>query len=347
MVLSAASAVTTDVTVTGVTARLTADEAADVARRIGLRPYRGCVVIILNYGGLTDTTECLESLWHAGIDQQAVLVVDNASPVDDPERLHVAYPAMPIVRADTNYGFCDGNNIGATLARAAGATEVVLLNNDTTVATGFLDAFADYFAAHERVVLLNPKIVWYHAPDRIWFAGGYYSPWLAFPRDVARNRVDVPAVDAARSISFATGCALGIRLSGVPSQRLFVPEMFAYAEDLELTLRVRAGGGEVMYAPVTVVRHKEGRTFASMGNRSVSAYLSTRNVLFVGRQYLRWYHWLTASFAYTTFYLGRLALVFALRGDWAAVAALMRGTGQGLFGSRPPGLTVEPQRQLA
>src|SRR5262249_40082884 len=200
---------------------------------------------------------------------------------------------------------------------------------------GFLDAFADYYDAHPDVVLLNPKIVWYHAPERIWFAGGSYSRWLAFPRDLARNHADSPVYDVERPISFATGCALGVRLDGVPDGQLVVLEYFGYAEDLELTIRVLEAGGRVMYAPVAVVRHKEGRTFASMGRRSLPARLSARNVLFVARRYLRWYHWPTGGVAYATCFVGRLGLIFALRRDWGAITALARGTFQGLFDTQP------------
>jgi GT2 family glycosyltransferase len=346
-----ARAVTAHSKIDAVTMDLATSDAADVGQRIGIRPYRGWVIIILNYGGIIDTRECLDSLQAAGVDPAAILVVDNASPGGDADQLHESYPAVPIVRAEANYGFSGANNIGATLAQAVGATHVLLLNNDTTVAPGFLDAFADYYDAHPDVVLLNPKIVWYHAPKRIWFAGGSYSRWLAFPRDLARNHPDSAQYDTEQPISFATGCALGVRLDRVPDGQLFVPEFFGYAEDLELTLRVLTAGGGVMYAPVTVVRHKEGRTFSAIGRRSLTARLSTRNVIYVARRCLRWYHWPTASVAYTVGFAGRLALAFALRRDWPAIGAVVRGSLQGLLDPLPTGLvnasTSSPEKRRA
>ena len=306
------------------------DQARRLAAQLGLVPTRGFIIVVLNYRGLSDTVECLASLHAIGIPVRSILVVDNGSPPTEAERISAAHPGLPVLRLLSNVGYCGGNNAGCTIAQAAGATYVFALNNDTTVEPGLVEALSTAGAEHPDAVLMTPKITWYHSPGTIWFGGGSYCPWLGYPTVHGRRQRDDGRFDRIRHITFATGCALSIRLDRVKRIDTFVPELFAYAEDLELSLHVMRNGGTLLYVPHAVVRHKEGLAFEQAGGQPLRAFLSVRNLLLVARTYLRWYHWITAIPMFTVGYVARFAGVYAIRRDWDSLTALLRGCIAGL-----------------
>jgi ATP-binding cassette subfamily B protein/subfamily B ATP-binding cassette protein MsbA len=122
-----------------------------LARRVppaadpGDQPEAAVSVVVATHQNLVCTRLCLESvLADAGSgDDPAgphleLVVVDNASTDGTPaylERLGVADPRVRVVRNRTNRGFAAAVNQGV---RAATAAAVVILNNDTIVAPGWL-----------------------------------------------------------------------------------------------------------------------------------------------------------------------------------------------------------------
>ncbi len=69
-------------------------------------------IIILNWNGLGDTIECLESLKKITYLNYEVVVVDNGSEGNDAEILEEKYRGyIKLIRNDKNYGFTGGNNI--------------------------------------------------------------------------------------------------------------------------------------------------------------------------------------------------------------------------------------------
>ena len=116
------------------------------------------------------------------------------------------HPGLPVLRLTTNVGYCGGNNPACAIAQAAGAAYALVLNNDTIVEPGFLDTLARFTEEHPEVVLVTPKITWYHSRDTIWFARGSYSPWRGYPTVHGRRQRDGGRFDAVRQMTFATGC---------------------------------------------------------------------------------------------------------------------------------------------
>jgi GT2 family glycosyltransferase len=306
-----------------------------LAQSLRIAPARGFVIVVLTYRGLSDTLECLASLRANGVPLHSILVVDNGSPPEEAAAIAARHLGLAVLRLTTNVGYCGGNNAGYALAEAAGATYALILNNDTTVEPGFLETLARFTDEHPEAVLLTPKITWYHSPDTTWFAGGSYSPWRGYPTVRGRRRRDDGRFDAVRRMTFATGCALAIRLDRLGRTYPFIPELFGYAEDVELSLHVLRNGGAVVYMPYAVVRHKEGLGFQKAGGQPFRTYLSVRNLLFVARAYLRWYHWITAFPGFTAGYVGRFAAIFVLRRDSRSLGALLRGFVTGLCAPLP------------
>src|SRR5512142_3363705 len=92
-------------------------------------------IILVNYNGWHDLQRCLASLEASPVEGCEVIVIDNNSTDDSPQRIEQRFPTVRLIRSAINLGFGAGNNLGAKLALGR---VLVFLNPDTTVEPGWL-----------------------------------------------------------------------------------------------------------------------------------------------------------------------------------------------------------------
>src|SRR3954465_15970382 len=98
-------------------------------------------LIFVNFNSKADVLACL-----ASIDRtppkipHRIVVVDNASGDGSAGAVRAAWPAVTVMALSRNVGFAAANN---TAIRATTAPLVLLLNSDTLVPPGALDALID------------------------------------------------------------------------------------------------------------------------------------------------------------------------------------------------------------
>ncbi|WP_159807586.1 glycosyltransferase [Cellulomonas citrea] len=209
-------------------------------------------VIIPVHGQWAYTQQCLRSLMDTTGDDVEIVVVDDASPDESLAELR-RVPGVQVVALEVNRGFIGACNAGIAASRGE---LVVLLNNDTQVRTGWLDAMREAIA-DPTVGLVGAQLVY---PDgRLQEAGGIIwsdgSGWnygrLGNPED--------PAVTYPRDVDYCSGAAIMLRrdflvgLGGLDER--YAP---AYYDDADLAFAVRAAGLRVRYEPRAVVVHHEG-----------------------------------------------------------------------------------------
>ncbi|MGH8028503.1 MAG: glycosyltransferase family 2 protein, partial [Arenimonas sp.] len=224
-------------------------------------------IVVPVHNGLALTLACLQSLArHRGAASFEVIAVDDASS-DDTARVLPGIPGLRTVRLDTNLGFIGACNTGAAHARGE---FLVMLNNDTYVQPGWLEALLDTFAIHPDTGLAGSKLVY---PDgRLQEAGGIVfadgSAWNygrhGHPNDPRYNFVR--EADYCSGAAIAVPRALFAGLGGF--DRLYTP---AYYEDTDLAMRVRQRGLKVRYQPASVVVHHEGATSGTDINTGIKA----------------------------------------------------------------------------
>lgn len=169
-------------------------------------------IVIVNYKGVGDVLECLESVFRS-TSPVRVVVVDNASgdgssdaieawargerpaPEPSPALAHLSLPPvekpfpcvrfaegaaapdphapLTIIDARRNGGFAAGNNVGLRYLLAdAGLDYFWLLNPDTVVVPGAAGALVQRMAAIHRVGMCGTQVRFYHRPDRVQALNG-------------------------------------------------------------------------------------------------------------------------------------------------------------------------------
>lgn len=95
--------------------------------------YPKVFIIIVNWNGLKDTLECLQSVFKQDYPNFEVIMVDNGSKDNSVQVIRNAYPQIILIENKENLGYTGGNNVGMHYAVNSGSDYVWLLNNDTVV----------------------------------------------------------------------------------------------------------------------------------------------------------------------------------------------------------------------
>lgn len=236
-------------------------------------------IIILNWNGLEDTINCLESLKKITYPNYEVIVVDNGSKGNDADVLEEKYKGyIKLIRNKENLGFAEGNNVAIREVIKEGKADYILtLNNDTTVEPNFLDELVKCAQRHSKAGSVQPKLVWALYPKLIDSVGLEYSKTgFGFARgkfeSIERyNKEEEILAGCAGACLYKTKALKDISID----DEYFDKDFFATYEDFDIGFRLRWAGWENWYCPQSIVYHFGSKT---LGIRSkLSAYYSTRN----------------------------------------------------------------------
>jgi hypothetical protein len=220
-----------------------------------MSPDRRVGVIVLTWNGLSDTRECLQSLFRLSGPPQ-IYVVDNGSSDGSVARLREEFADRIVLIANPrNLLYAGGNNVGILRAMSDGCTHLLLLNNDTTVDAALLDVLTRASAEHEDAILC-PKIYYADRPDTLWYAGGTLSLRRARVAHRGIRQRDRGQFERLEETGWATGCALFAPRRIYETVGLLDESFRLYCEDLDYCLRARAAGFRILYVPEAKVWHK-------------------------------------------------------------------------------------------
>ena len=230
-------------------------------------------ILIPSYGQVDYTLRCLASIVaHPPSVPFEVIVVDDASGDRRvPELRQVR--GIRLMERTQNLGFLRSCNDAANQARG---DFLFLLNNDTEIMPGALDALLDTFAAHPGAGLVGARLLYpdgwqQEAGGIIWSDG---SGWNYGNRDDPRR----PQYSYVRETDYISGAAIMLptafwrELGGFDEH--YIP---AYCEDSDLCFRARAAGRAVLYQPAAIVIHHEGISHGTDTNKGLKAYQVTNS----------------------------------------------------------------------
>ena len=214
-------------------------------------------VVVLTWNGRDDTIACLESLRSQIGPRDAVFVVDNGSSDGTLEAVRSQHAWAIVIENGSNVGFAAGNNAGMRRALGDGYGLVFVLNNDTVVPPGAIEALVAYSDAHPEAGAVQPVLVRHDDPSRLDTLG--LEPLRTFgARDVGMGEPVGSAPTAPREIFGASGAAALIRADALRAAGLFDEDLFVMAEDADLAFRLRIAAFAVHLVPSVRVLHRRG-----------------------------------------------------------------------------------------
>lgn len=232
--------------------------------------------IILNWNGLRDTLECIESVKNLEYPAMQVLVVDNGSTDGSPSVIRERYPSITLLRNEKNIGFAGGNNLGMEKALEMGTDYLWLLNNDTVLEKDTLGKIVAATLDSPEVGLASPYIYFHEEPDRIQFCGSYID-WDQ--RRIVKLEKGEIFPGKGENVSL-WGTALLIKRQVVEEVGYLNEKYFAYHEDEEYCMRAARAGFRCVVVPEARIFHKNSRSTGS-NDAPMQVFLRSRNLFFL------------------------------------------------------------------
>lgn len=206
-------------------------------------------MVIVTWRCADTVGETLAAVSQQLIREDELIVVDNASRDGTAEAVEAAAPAALLLRMDENLGFAAGCRAGAETARAP---LLLFLNPDATLEPGALAALRhvasdrpDWGAWQAAVTL--PDGTLNSGGGVVHFLGLAWAGRLGEPCDVIGEEPT--------EVGFASGAAMVVRRSLWEELGGFDEAFFMYAEDVDLSLRIRLAGRGVGVVPRARVVH--------------------------------------------------------------------------------------------
>ena len=278
-------------------------------------------IISINYNQAQVTCAMLASLRQLTYPNVEVIVVDNASPTEDPGLIAEQFPEVQLIRSAENLGFAGGNNLGI---QAAKGDYCLFLNNDTEVVPHLLEPLVAVLERDSRIGVVSPKIIFYGTNNLIQYAGCTgISPLTGRGFVIGAHETDTGQYNTSHPTALAHGAAMMVP-TRVIRQAGLMPELyFLYYEELDWCEMIRRAGYQSYYEAGATVYHKES---VSVGQGSVlrTYYLNRNRLLYIRRNSRGWQLW-SGSLFFLSVAMPKISLRHALRGEWPHLQALWRG----------------------
>jgi N-acetylglucosaminyl-diphospho-decaprenol L-rhamnosyltransferase len=231
--------------------------------------------IVVSHGAEGLLRNCLRSLEeHPAQGGVRVTVVDSGSPDGTPDMVEREFPAVRLIRRD-NIGFSAANNLAL---HESEARAVLLLNPDTEVYAGTLDAGLERLFSEERIGMVGVKLVTEsgaldHACKR-----SFPTPLSALAHFTGIGRAEGASGalsqyratelgdDEPGEVDAVNGAFMLCRTEAVREVGLLDEGYWLYMEDLDWCHRFWDAGWKVFYEPAGTALHVKGGS--SSGRRA-------------------------------------------------------------------------------
>jgi len=278
-------------------------------------------IISVNYNQAQVTCEMIASLQKVTYPAVEIIVVDNASPTDDPSVIKQKYPYVNLIRSESNLGFAGGNNLGIKEARGK---YLLFLNNDTEVEPEFIQSLVQLFEQNPQAGIASPKIIYFGTDNIIQYAGSKgINNWTGRSITVGALEQDKGQHNQSFQTELADGAAMMVPRRVVEQVGLMPEIFFLYYEELDWCEMIKRAGFTCHYVAESTIYHKES---ISVGKASVlkTYYMNRNRLLFIKRN-TKGLAFVTSSLIFLTAAVPKKALTFVLHKEWKHLRALFQG----------------------
>jgi GT2 family glycosyltransferase len=222
-------------------------------------------IIIVSWNTASFLENCLASiLANPPTSPSENWVVDNASTDDSPRMVREKFPQVHLVENRENVGFARANN--QAIQRCTGKY-VLLLNPDTLVASGALQALVDFLDKHPEAGAAGARIL---NPDGSLQISSHPRPtlsrelWRLFHLDSLSPYAEYPLTkwetNQTQEVDLLMGACLLLRKEVLDQVGFLDEDYFIYSEEVDLCYRIQRAGWRLFWVPQAEVVHFGGQS---------------------------------------------------------------------------------------
>jgi len=226
-------------------------------------------ISIVNTSNWKYLQPCLESIYENinGINIE-VLVVDNDSDDGSFELIQSHFPEVILSRNPTKYGFAKNNNIN--LKKSSGKY-LMLLNDDTLVKRGSLEAAINFLEQNKKVGMVGCKMIYPDGEFQKASARKFRSLFTEFLIESGLNRnavyIKISDIDPFQEIEIdlASEAGMIIRKETFDQVGCLDERFFMYGEGADWCKRIKKAGWKIFFIPKSPIIH-----FGNISNKRTS-----------------------------------------------------------------------------
>jgi GT2 family glycosyltransferase len=215
------------------------------------------IIVIINYKSFDYTKRCIESIEKVSNENFQIVLVDNGSDQKEliNEFCYIQKNISPIF-LEENIGFGRANNKAIEFSKQNFDFKfIVLLNNDTTVNSGWLSQLSEPFEKSKSIGITTGTIL-FDDKTHIWYEGSNINKLRMWPsiKNYKSNK-NLIKKSLNRNVEFISGCLMMFSRNSIDLIKGFDERIFMYCEDLEMCLRATKIGLTLKYVPECIIYH--------------------------------------------------------------------------------------------
>jgi N-acetylglucosaminyl-diphospho-decaprenol L-rhamnosyltransferase len=252
-------------------------------------------VIIVSWNVRNYLADCLASVYAelARADLSgAVWVVDNASTDGSAAMVREHFPQAYLIENGDNPGFGAANNQGMAAAKGDQPDAYFLLNPDTILRPGSLQALMDGLHAYPGAGMLGARLVYGNGRfqhSAFTFPGLVQLMFDLFPMPARlyesrwNGRYDKTLYNPHNQpfpVDFPLGAAMLVRADVAVQTHGFDEQFYMYCEEIDWCWRIREAGWQIYTVPAAEVIHFGGESTRQIPARSIKYLWHSRAKLY-------------------------------------------------------------------
>ena len=213
-------------------------------------------IIILNYNAGKLLLNCVESILKSDFKNYEIIVVDNNSKDESHLICKEKFEEIKLIENSQNFGFCEGNNIGAKNAKGE---FIIIINPDTTVTPNWINEFLKANKENGDGIY-QPKIISLEDKKTILSTGNMIHLFgFGFAKD--KGNLKTKSIENVEKITYSSGTCIFTTKKLFEKIGMFDSFLFLYHDDLDLSWRASMQKIDSFYVPTITVFHKESYNF--------------------------------------------------------------------------------------
>lgn len=267
-------------------------------------------IVIVSYNTRDMLRDCLQSIQPGAAQFPLdIWVVDNASRDGSTAMVRDEFPHVHVIDSPRNGGYAYANNLAlrmivadewqeleeahsapSSISHPPAPDYVLLLNPDTVVPAGALDALVKFMDAHPEVGACGPKLLLadgsldlacrrsFPAPSAFVYRALGLSKLFPHSKRFGSYNMTYLSPDVQTEVDAVVGACMLVRTSVVREVGLLDEAYFMYGEDLDWAYRIKQYGWKIMYVPSATVHHYKRASSRQRPFKSIRAFYDAMRV---------------------------------------------------------------------